>query len=247
LNKDLVARFAVAKTMARADYSALVGAVTLNDSNDTGSSGNPNLKPVRSTNYDATLEWYFAPKALLSAGLFYMDMSSYVTFGTSDIVYYNNTFKRFDTYTISSPTNISAENKGIELSYQQSLWGGFGVVANFTLNDGSASDGLPMVGNSKDTWNLEGYYEDNNFSARLAYTYRSSFSGGLYNAFPQVMAGTGNLDGSLNYKINDRISLTFDALNLNNPILRYYGQTTDQPIAFYSNGRQYFLGARIKM
>jgi iron complex outermembrane receptor protein len=104
-----------------------------------------------------------------------------------------------------------------------------------------------MVGNSKDTWNLEGYYEDNNFSARLAYTYRSSFSGGLYNAFPQVMAGTGNLDGSLNYKINDRISLTFDALNLNNPILRYYGQTTDQPIAFYSNGRQYFLGARIKM
>jgi iron complex outermembrane receptor protein len=247
LNKDLVARFAVAKTMARADYSALVGAVTLNDSNDTGSSGNPNLKPVRSTNYDATLEWYFAPKALLSAGLFYMDMSSYVTFGTSDIVYYNNTFKRFDTYTISSPTNISAENKGIELSYQQSLWGGFGVVANFTLNDGSASDGLPMVGNSKDTWNLEGYYEDNNFSARLAYTYRSSFSGGLYNAFPQVMAGTVNLVGSLNYKINDRISLTFDALNLNNPILRYYGQTTDQPIAFYSNGRQYFLGARIKM
>jgi iron complex outermembrane receptor protein len=247
LNKDLVARVAVAKTMARADYSALVGAVSLNDSNDTGSSGNPNLKPVRSTNYDATLEWYFAPKSLLSAGLFYMDMSSYVTFGTADIVYYNNTFKRFDTYTISSPTNIAAQNKGVELSYQQGLWGGFGVLANFTLTDGSAADGLPVVGNSKDTYNLEAYYEDNTYSARLAYTYRSSFAGGLYNAFPQVMAGTGNLDASMSYKINDRLSLTFDALNLNNPILRYYGMNTDQPIAFYSNGRQFFLGLRMKM
>jgi iron complex outermembrane receptor protein len=247
LNKDLVARVAVARTMARADYSAMVGAVSLNDTNDTGSSGNPKLKPIRSTNYDATLEWYFAPKSLLSGGIFFMDMSSYVTFGTSDIVYYNNSFKRFDTYSISAPTNIAAQNKGFELSYQQGLGGGFGVLANFTLTDGSAADGLPVVGNSKDTYNLETYYEDNAFSARLAYTYRSSFSGGLYNSFPQVMAGTGNLDASFSYKINDNLSLTFDALNLNNAVLRYYGQNTDQPIAFYSNGRQYYMGLRMKM
>ena len=247
LSKNLVARVAVARTMARADYSALVGAVSLNDSNDTGSGGNPNLKPIRSTNYDATLEWYFAPKSLLSAGLFYMDMSSYVTFGTSQQVYRNNTFKRFDTYTISSPANIGAKNQGIELSYQQNLWGGFGILANFTLADGTADDGKPMVGNSKDTGNLEGYFENDNFSARLAYTYRSSFSGGLYNAYPQVMAGTGNLDASFNYKINDRLSLTFDALNLSNAVLRYYGENKDQPIAFYSNGRQYYFGLQAKL
>ncbi len=247
LSKDLVARAAVARTMARADYSALVGAVSLNDSNDTGSGGNPNLKPIRSTNYDATIEWYFAPKSLLSAGLFYMDMSSYVTFGTSQQVYKNNTFKRFDTYTISSPTNIAAKNRGIELSYQQNLWGGFGILANFTLADGTTEDGKPMVGNSKDTGNLEGYFENDNFSARLAYTYRSSFSGGLYNAYPQVMAATGNLDASFNYKINDNLSLSFDALNLSNAVLRYYGQNTDQPIQFYSNGRQYYFGLQAKL
>lgn len=247
LSKDLVARVAVARTMARADYSALVGAVTLNDSNDTGSGGNPNLKPVRSTNYDATLEWYFAPKSLLSAGIFLMDMSSYVTFGTSNQVYRNNTFKRFDTYLISSPTNISAKNEGVELSYQQNLWGGFGMLANFTLTNGSTADGLPMVGNSKDTGNLEGYFENDNISARLAYTYRSSFSGGLYNSFPQVMAGTGNLDASFSYKINDNLSLNFDALNLSNAVLRYYGENKDQPIALYSNGRQYYFGLRVKM
>ncbi|SHM66280.1 iron complex outermembrane recepter protein [Duganella sacchari] len=247
LSPTLVGRLAVAKTMARPDYSAMVGAVTLNDTNLTGSSGNPNLKPVRSVNYDAALEWYFAPKSLLSAGVFYMDMSSYVTYGTANLTYYNTSFKRFDSYSISSPTNIAAKNKGVELAWQQHIWGGFGALANYTYTDGSAEDGKPVVGNSKNTYNAETYYEDDRLSARLAYTYRSSFSGGLYNSFPQVMAGTGNLAASLNYKINDNLSITFDALNLNNAVLRYYGTNKDQPIASYSNGRQYYLGLRGKL
>jgi iron complex outermembrane receptor protein len=247
LSPTLVARTAIAKTMARPDYSAMVGAVTLNDTNLTGSSGNPNLKPVRSTNYDAALEWYFAPKSLLSAGVFYMDMGSYVTYGTANLTYFNNSFKRFDSYSISSPTNIGAKNKGVELSWQQNLWGGIGALANYTYTDGKADDGLAVVGNSKNTYNVETYYEDDKLSARLAYTYRSSFSGGLYNSFPQVMAGTGNLAASINYKINENLSLTFDALNLNNAVLRYYGQNKDQPIASYSNGRQYYFGIRGKL
>ena len=56
LNRDLVARVAIARTMARADYSALATAVSLDDTLHTGSGGNPDLKPVRSTNYDGTLE-----------------------------------------------------------------------------------------------------------------------------------------------------------------------------------------------
>jgi iron complex outermembrane receptor protein len=71
---DLVVRGAIAKTVARPDYSALGGSVSLNDDALSGSGGNVNLDPVRSTNYDLSAEWYFAPKAMLSAGLFYMDL-----------------------------------------------------------------------------------------------------------------------------------------------------------------------------
>ncbi|WP_300755901.1 TonB-dependent receptor [Janthinobacterium sp.] len=247
LSKDLVARAAVAKTMARADYSALVGAVNLNDQLLTGTGGNPDLKPIRSTNYDATLEWYFAPKAMLSAGVFYMDMKSYVTFGTAPVTYYNNTFKKFNTYVIQSPTNIGATNKGVELSYQQGLWGGFGVVSNYTYTDGKAADGAAVVGSSKGTYNVEGYYEDARLSARLAYTYRSSFLAGLFSSSPQYVNGVGNLAASINYKIDERYSLTFDVLNLNNPVLKYYGANKDQPTALYSNGRQYYFGLRAKL
>jgi outer membrane receptor protein involved in Fe transport len=59
LRKDLVMRFSAAQTMARPDYSAIGGAVSLTDLNWTGNGGNPNLKPIKSANYDGTLEWYF--------------------------------------------------------------------------------------------------------------------------------------------------------------------------------------------
>jgi iron complex outermembrane receptor protein len=41
------------------------------------------------------------------------------------------------------------------------------------------------------------------------------------------------------------VTLTFDVLNLNNPTLKYYGANTDQPRAFYKNGRQYYAGVQL--
>ena len=84
---DLVARFAVGKTMTRADYSALGGSTNLLPPANVGGTGtatggNPDLEPIRSTNYDAGLEWYFAEGSLLSATLFYMDLDNYVGFGS---------------------------------------------------------------------------------------------------------------------------------------------------------------------
>ncbi|HEY9022839.1 MAG TPA: TonB-dependent receptor, partial [Burkholderiaceae bacterium] len=247
LSKDLVTRVAVARTMARADYSALAGAVSLDDTLHTGSGGNPNLKPVRSTNYDATLEWYFAPKSLLSVGVFYMDFDSYIDYGTSQTTYYDTTHHTPALYTITSPVNIKASDQGIELGWQQALWGNFGAVANYTYTDGKTSSGAEMVGNSKNTWNLEAYYDDDVFSARLAYTYRSSFLAGLNSSFAQHEDGSGDLAASIDWKWNKNVTFTFDALNLNNPTLKYYGENKSQMEALYSSGRQFYLGVRLSL
>ena len=246
LAKDLVSRVSVARTMTRPDYSALAGAITsLDNITLSGRGGNVNLKPVRSTNYDATLEWYFAPKSLLSAGVFYMDMSSYVGFGTSKQMLANtNHGGAIEEFTITAPINVKAKNKGFELGYQQALGAGFGAAANYTYANGKDSDGAGLVGSSKHTYNVEGYYENDVFSVRLAYTYRSDYLVGLDRSTTQYEAGVGNLAMSASYKLSDRFSLQFDALNLNNPVLRYYGDNKDQPRAFYSNGRQFFFGVR---
>jgi iron complex outermembrane recepter protein len=244
VTRDLIARFAVSKTMSRADYSALSPAVTLNNLDLTGTGGNADLKPIRSNNFDAALEWYFAPQSILAIGAFYMDLPSYVTYGYNSRPFLNTTTAKIASFIVTSPFNIAAKNHGVELSWQQPLWRSFGALLNYTYADGHAADGSALVGSSKNTANAELYYEAHGFSVRAAYTYRSSFLVGLANVTSQYQAGVGTLAASLNYKVFDNLTLTFDGLNLNNPVLKYYSNP-QQPQAFYSNGRQYYLGARL--
>jgi len=247
LSPDLVLRFSAAQTMARPDYSAIGGAISTTDLNWTGNGGNPNLKPIRSANYDSTLEWYFGPQSLLSVGLFYMDMSSYVDFKTSSVNLYNQYYKQYGDYTISSPFNTTGQSQGFELAYQQPFGGGFGVQANFTHATGSTADGTPLVGSSNQTYNVTGYFEQKWVSVRLAYTYRSHFLVGLDRSYAENQDSVGSLDASLNFRVTDRFNISFDALNLTDEILKYYGNTTAQPRAFYDNGRQFYAGVHFTL
>ena len=245
--KDLVVRAAAARTMARPDYSALGGSITADDTTLTGNGGNPNLKPIRSTNLDAAIEWYYAPRSLLSAGLFHMDLTNYVAFGTYQQQLLNIRNNTFQTYTISAPINSKGTIKGAEFAWQQPLPMGFGVQANYTYADAKENGGQDLVGASKSTYNVAAYYENHGFGARLAYNYRSKFFVGLDRSTPQYQDDTGVLAASLSYDVTKNISLNLDALNLNDPILKYYGANKDQPRAFYANGRQYYFTVRIRL
>jgi iron complex outermembrane receptor protein len=251
LRKDLVARVALAKTLSRPDYSALGGAVSLDDTNLTGSGGNPGLKPIRSTNVEAGIEWYFAPRAALQAGVFHMNLSNYVSYGVSQAVYFNqqvnNGAGAFRTYNVSSPINSKGKVSGFELGWQQPVAGNFGASANYTYANGEEQGGRELVGNSKHTGNLGAYYEDERFNARLNYTYRSAFFNGLDRASAQHQAAVANVSASLGWKISEQLSLSLDGHNLNNPVLKYYAANTDQPTALYVNGRQYYITLRAKM
>jgi iron complex outermembrane receptor protein len=252
LNDEMVLRFAAAETMSRPDYSALGGAVQLTDLNLTGNGGNPNLKPVKSANYNLSYEWYYGPQALLSVGVFYMDLSSYVSYGTSTASYVNMTLTGaspipvFSTYTITSPFNSSGHDEGIELSWQQPIWNGFGVSANYTFASGVDSSGGPLVGDSKSTANLTGYFENTWLSTRLSYNYRSKMLVGLDRSSAENQNAYGTLDASVQFTVTDYASITFDALNITNQTLKYYAASTTQPRALYSNGTQLYAGVRLK-
>jgi iron complex outermembrane receptor protein len=247
VRNDLVVRAGIAKTMARPDYSALGGSVSLNDDSLSGTGGNVRLDPIRSVNYDLSAEWYYMPKAMLSAGLFYMDFSSIVAQGTSTGSYYNNKRSTFTNYQITSPYNTKATNKGIELSWQQPLWNNFGLLTNYTWADGELDNGGEMLNASKNTYNVKGYYENDRFSARLAYSYRSSYKAGVDRGASQHVDSTPSLAASVNFKINEHLTVTFDALNLTNETIKMYAENKDQPRAFYSNGRTFYLGLRGKL
>jgi iron complex outermembrane receptor protein len=252
LSDQLHLRFSAAQTLSRPDYSALAGSVSLTDTILTGNGGNPDLKPIKAAVYDASLEWYYAPAALAAISVFYNDLSSYVAFGTHQAVYLN-AFESgrqghpvFSTYSISSPVNTTGQVKGVELQLQQPLPYDFGFLANLTYLDSEDADGSPLVGASRLTYNLVGYYERDRLSARLAYTYRSHYFVGLDRSSAENQDDYGTLDGSLNVRITPNINLTLDGLNLTNEKLKYYALGRVQPRAVYQNGQQLFFGIRIR-
>ena len=62
-------------------------------------------------------------------------------------------------------------------------------------------------------------------------------------------SGIANVGASLSYSFNTWASITLDALNLNDPKLKYYTESSGygkQPYAFYTNGRQYYVNFRVR-
>jgi iron complex outermembrane receptor protein len=262
LSPDLVARFAASQTMTRADYSALAGFTDLTPPGNVGGTGkgtggNPDLKPIRSTNFDAGLEWYFAKRSLLSATAFYMDLRNYVAYGsqTKSYLTYSSQVPNGAQvpYNLTVPVNAKGRVDGIELAYQQALTENFGIAGNYTYADGKQTSMVApggdnrLVGTSKNTYNVSGYFENKMFSARVAYIYRSAFYSGLDRSSAFTQDAIGTLSASLGCTFNEHFSITLDAMNLNNPTLKYYALNQSQPRAFYKNGSQYYLNFRFKL
>ena len=250
MGSDVVFRFAAAQTMTLPDYSALGASSFGSDLNKTGGGGNPNLKPVLSTNFDGNLEWYFMPRGLLSIGAFAMDLKDYVAFGTETRMLYSELSNQLESYLVSVPVNSNGQVNGLEVAYEQPIGEFFGVNANYTYSDGKTAhtwaDGSNnLVGNSKDTYNVGAYFENETFGARVSYTYRSSFLIGLSGANPYYQDDFGSLSVALSYKPTQWLNISLDAMNVNDPSLTYY-QNANIPTAFYSNGRQYYLNFRFK-
>lgn len=254
LSPDLVARFAVSQTMTRPDYSALAGSLSLDDLTHTGSGGNPQLEPIVSTNYDANIEWYFAPRALLSFGVFAMQLNNYINFGTTTISYkdqaasYASGTDVYADYQVSVPVNTNGNIKGFEVAYQQPIGEFFGLTANYTYADGETSDGGPLNGTSKNTYNLAGYFENDRFSARVSWNWRDDFFAGVSRTDEFYQKSVGALSASLSYRVTDWMTVSLDGLNLNDPVYKYYTNSDVGflPYAMYANGRQYYLNLRFK-
>ncbi len=257
LTPDLKLRGAASRTLARPDFGSL-GALSLNDLTFSGSGGNPNLRPIMSNNVDVGLEWYFMPKSLLGMNIYNMNMGSYVTFGSSKADFFNQSVGKITTYNMSSAVNTKARVRGVELQYVQDLGNGFGLNANYTYADGKETAAAPksacadlgdcsMIGTSKNSYNLGVFYETSKFSARINYSFRSAFLNGLDRNSAIYQDDVGTLSAAFNYNLTENITLSLEGKDLNDPTLKSYATSRDQPRAFYKNGKQLFFGVRGKM
>ena len=241
LNSDLVARFSVARVMSRAQFHHLMPSTNYNVTQAQGQGGNPDLDPYRASQFDASIEWYFEEGALASVAIFNKDVESFIEF-KRQLEEHEGILMSID-----RPINGNGGSvRGLELSYQQHLFNGFGVIANYTLVDGSRKQHLGhsselIPGTSKHSFNLTSYYENDWFSVRFAYNYRTKFATGIGEV---TMDNYGQLDGNITLSINEKTDIVFEFINLNNEIAYTYERNQYAPTGIYANGRRYYLGLR---
>ncbi|MDR6533160.1 iron complex outermembrane receptor protein [Caulobacter rhizosphaerae] len=267
---DVVIRLAAGRVLARPDYAQMAGFTSLTESLLTASGGNPDLDPYRANQYDAAVEWYFAPQSILSVDFFYKDISTYIVQGATveklplqaaandprvvnpanNCVLQSAGLYSCD-YNVGRPVNVAGgETKGFEVNFQMPVWNGFGVLANYTYSDASSSSGVPVPSNSKNIFNVSGYYENERFSARLSYNYRSKFfvDYDAERGYRQLWSDSiASLDASASVNLTDQISLSLDAVNLTDEKQTdNYDNDKNRPARIYKNGRMVFGGVRFK-
>ena len=261
LAPTVILRLGAARVMARPDYTDIVPRVNLNPGSLTAAGGDPSVDPFRANQFDASIEWYPDRETIVAAALYYKDIRSYITDTISQEVFpvQTNTPNLARCTPTASPglfdclfdvnrraNGPGGRNLGFEVQASRPIWNGFGAIVNYTFSDAESDNGDPIPGNSKHTFNLTGYYENDWLSARLSYNYRSDFFITIDRAAPLNQASTDSLDASLNFRITDNIALTFDAINLTNEKIVQFSGISERPRAIYDNGRQFYFGVRFR-
>jgi iron complex outermembrane recepter protein len=263
IDRQLVGRVSLSRSLGRPNYNELAGALTINSNTLIASTGNPLLKPITANNADASLAWYFAPRASLSGSVFTQRLSNYVK-PITEVATLEDPSAPGTTrqYTLTKRIGLDAKLTGAEVALEMPVAGGFGFSANTTYVKSRDADGQPMLGSSKWTYNLVGYYENDRFNARLAWNWRDDYAytvigdgsgvtkqdlkgNYLINGL-HYFKGYGSLALSLGYKFTEQLSLTLDANNLNNPLRHTYMLTENAPANWYESGRQYYVNLRMK-
>ncbi|KWV94148.1 TonB-dependent receptor [Erythrobacter sp. AP23] len=145
----VVIRGAVSKGISRPDLQLFNASGVLGFSGrvDSGpllsiATGNRNLLPIESWNYDLSAEWYFDDVGSLTAAVFVKDIEGIVTTGTG-VVNYTTASGLSQDVIINGPANdLSGTLKGFELAYQQTydflpgLLSGLGTQLTYTYIDG---------------------------------------------------------------------------------------------------------------
>lgn len=231
---EVVFRLGYYKTIVRPNLEAAAPRILVDDEAE-GEAGNPLLNRQKAHNFDASLEWYPGNKSVLSAGVFYKDISDLITSvilpngDDENIVISGVTFTEVETF-INVP---DASIFGVELNYQQpldflpGLLDGFIIGANYTFVDSEATliDGrkISIPGQSDHVATGILGYEKGPIDIRFAATYRDQYLDELSlqedengDDIDRIVDDHLQIDISAKYRVTDQFQFFTEFKNVNN-------------------------------
>lgn len=256
LTSDMLLRLGASKTLTRPNmgdmgvsnwYGGRAGYVT-------SGGGNPYLRPMRADNYDLSYEWYLSKTNYVSSALFMKKLTDFIEQELKDVTSPLFTETVHDTRVRNGQQGTI---KGAELAgqyaFDYALLKGFGVSANFTYVDASATraDGTDPFncgypGLSRQSFNTSAFFENSKFQVRTSYNWRSHYvascNGGAQ--LPSHVAAYGQTDASLRYNLSSTMSLYADLINLNNAKRHMYADNQSEFLDVENVGRRYNFGLR---
>lgn len=222
---NLIGRLAASRVLTRPNMTQTAPQISVSTDAATASGGNPDLVPFLATQFDGSLEWYFQPTASLTGAVFYKKMDDYITAQNVNI-----DIPGRGTVLLSTQVNGGdAKVYGVEAAYNQVFtflpapFDGLGFQASYTHTSVRASytaGARPitnqLIGLSKNSYNLVGFYDKGPISARLSYVWRGEYlsGNGSTTNTESYVAPFGSLDGNLSFRILPKTLLSLEGINL---------------------------------
>ena len=255
LTHDLVGRLAASRVLTRPNVTDSAPRITVSTDAPTAGGGNPQLVPFLATQFDGSLEWYFNRAGSLTGAVFYKAMDDYITQQNVNI-----DIPGRGTVLLSTQVNGGdAKVYGVEAAYNQVFtflpapFDGLGVQASYTHTSVKASytaGARPirdeLIGLSKNSANISGFYEKGAISTRLSYVWRDRYLSGTGSTTqaPVYTAPFGSLDGNISVKASDRVTFSLEGINLSGAHLYTYNDDENRFGEINYWGRTVLFGVR---
>lgn len=262
---NLILRASFTTTLARPKFSQMVPGDRVNLADEEYTMGNPDLRNTLSNNYDLMFEYYFKSIGLVSAGVYYKQISDFIV----DAMIEDQTIGGTEFKELYKAVNAGdATLLGFEVAFQRDLgfispaWKNFGIYTNYTYNRskvtrltdpifaGRSADEIQLPGTPEHTVNASLYFENKRLTATLSYNYASSFLDneemGMTAFTDRYYDSVNYLDANISVRATKHISIFAEVGNLLNQPLRYYQGTRDRVRQAEYYGIRCSLGAKVR-
>lgn len=230
INQRLLARASFATNIGRPSIGQLIPNTSVNNTARTLVISNPSLKPQYGRNVDISLEYYFEPAGLLSAGVFLKDIKQFIFTRAGNTLQGNEggDYDQYAGYTYTSQFNGgSAKVRGFEIAYQQQFTflpgplQGLGAYANYSRNEtegnyGGATTTKRVAGFIPETANAGFSFIRSPWNLRLQYNYAGRRLAGVSASQARLnyFKARGIYDLKSVFTVTRNVSLYFDVWNI---------------------------------
>jgi TonB-dependent receptor len=237
---DVLLRAGVYRSLVRPSIGKLAPRFLVEENDDgerEGKFGNPDLKPYKAWNADASVEWYLGGNGVLQGGVFYKNIENFIV----DVAFEADdeplTFNGVSFHEAEIPLNgDKAEVLGFELGYQQALTflpaplDGLLLGVNYTYTDSEGRVNgrtIELPAAARNTYNLMLGFEKGPLSIRATAAFRDKYLDELGDTREEDRLVKDHLqyDLSVKYRVTPQMQIFGEFVNLG-----------DEPYVAYQRG-----------